>query len=228
MAWLIHIWWDDKDYTQYIHAFCAVETSCLHSLNGHHPYHLSYPWPWWDDCNYSYPSLIREGFLSQRPFSSRSAVPEINLHYVSIRRTKKNVSCKNINWLYFPRFVEAWDVLWCDIVSVLEIPTGPPVQGRQLWRRTGKFLLIFLQFYVYDLRSKVWEPTTFLTEFQTLHSFSGRNLTWWIRLENCLTNMFYHSMAAHSCVSGFVVHTRRQWCWQVQVLCPFGRWDPLH
>ena len=28
--------------------------------------------------------------------------------------------------------------------EVLEIPTGPPVRGRQLWRRTGKFLLIFL------------------------------------------------------------------------------------
>ena len=35
--------------------------------------------------------------------------------------------------------------------SVLEIPTGPPVRGRQLWRRTGNFLLIFLQFYVYNL-----------------------------------------------------------------------------
>ena len=52
--------------------------------------------------------------------------------------------------------------------AVLEIPTGPPVRGRQLWRRTGNFLLIFLQFYVYDLRSKAWGPTTFLTEFQTL------------------------------------------------------------
>ena len=37
---------------------------------------------------------------------------------------------------------------------VLEIPTGPPVRGRQLWRRTGNFLLIFLQFNVYDLRFK--------------------------------------------------------------------------
>ena len=52
---------------------------------------------------------------------------------------------------------------------VLEIPTGPPVRGRQLWRRTGNFLLIFLQFNVYDLRFKPWGPTTFLTEFPTLH-----------------------------------------------------------
>ena len=37
-----------------------------------------------------------------------------------------------------------------------------------IWRRTGKFWLIFLQFYVYDLRFKAWGPTTFLTEFQTL------------------------------------------------------------
>ena len=59
--------------------------------------------------------------------------------------------------------------LWILFPSaVLEIPTGPPVRGRQLWRRTGNFLLIFLQFYVYDLRFKAWGPTTFLTEFQTL------------------------------------------------------------
>ena len=38
--------------------------------------------------------------------------------------------------------------------AVLEIPTGPPVLGRQLWRRTGNFLLIFLQSYVYDLKFK--------------------------------------------------------------------------
>ena len=52
--------------------------------------------------------------------------------------------------------------------SVLEIPTGPPVRGRQLWRGTGNFLLIFLQFYVYNLWFKAWGPTTFLTEFPTL------------------------------------------------------------
>ena len=53
--------------------------------------------------------------------------------------------------------------------AVLEIPTGPPVRGRQLWRRTGNFSLIFLWFYVYDLRFKTWGPTTFLTEFPTLY-----------------------------------------------------------
>ena len=36
--------------------------------------------------------------------------------------------------------------------TVLEIPTGPPVRGRQLWRKTENFLLKFLQFHVYDLR----------------------------------------------------------------------------
>ena len=41
--------------------------------------------------------------------------------------------------------------------------TGPPVRDRQLWRRTGNFLLFFLQFYVYDLRFMAWGPTTFLT-----------------------------------------------------------------
>ena len=49
---------------------------------------------------------------------------------------------------------------------VLEIPTGPPVRSRQLWRRTGNFLLIFLQFNVYDLRFKPWGPTTFWLSFQ--------------------------------------------------------------
>ena len=49
---------------------------------------------------------------------------------------------------------------------VLEIPTGPPVRGRQLWRRTGNFLLIFLQLNVYDLRFKPWGPTTFWLSFQ--------------------------------------------------------------
>ena len=43
--------------------------------------------------------------------------------------------------------------------------TGPPVRGRKLWRRTGNFLLIILQFHVYDLSFKAWGPTTFLTEF---------------------------------------------------------------
>ena len=27
---------------------------------------------------------------------------------------QKNVSCNNINWQYFPCFVEVWDVLWSD------------------------------------------------------------------------------------------------------------------
>ena len=55
-----------------------------------------------------------------------------------------------------------------DFHAVLGIPTGPSVQGRQLWRKNGNFLLIFLQFHVYDLRFKAWGPTTFLTEIQTV------------------------------------------------------------
>ena len=48
--------------------------------------------------------------------------------------------------------------------TVLKIPTGLPVWGRLLWRRTGNFLLIFLQVYVYN----------FFIEFQTLffHMFT--------------------------------------------------------
>ena len=41
------------------------------------------------------------------------------------------------------------------------------------------------------------------------HSFSGRYLAWCIWLENCyFDNMFYRSLAAHSCVSDLLVHTR--------------------
>ena len=61
--------------------------------------------------------------------------------------------------------------------AVLEIPTGPPVRGRQLWR-TGNFLLIFLQFYVYNLRFKAWGPRTFLTEFQTLIGGLANDCRW--------------------------------------------------
>ena len=70
----------------------------------------------------------------------------------------------NESW-YGGNFVMSF-VTWFH--AVLEIPTGPPVRGRQLWRRTGNFLLIFLWFYVYDLRFKTLGPTTFLTEFPTL------------------------------------------------------------
>ena len=59
MALPSHIWWDYKNFTQYIiYALCAIEPSCLHSLNGHYPYTSIYPQPCWDD---SYPSLIRMG-----------------------------------------------------------------------------------------------------------------------------------------------------------------------
>ena len=61
--------------------------------------------------------------------------------------------------------------------STLEMPTGPPVRGRQLRRRTGKFLLIFLQFHVHDLGFKARGPTTFLTEFQTLVPYQNKNQT---------------------------------------------------
>ena len=38
--------------------------------------------------------------------------------------------------------------------------------GLRPWRRTENFLLIFLQFYVYDLRFKAWGPTTFWLSFK--------------------------------------------------------------
>ena len=82
---------------------------------------------------------------------------------------------KTIYWWWYFIYAEVW-------VTVLEIPTGPPVRGQQLWRRTGNFLLILLQFYDYDLRFKARGPTTFLTEFQTLvgdQGFQGNSLSSW-------------------------------------------------
>ena len=57
------------------------------------------------------------------------------------------------------------------IHSVLEITTGLPGRGWHLWWRTGKFLLIFHEFYVYDLRFKAWGPTIFQLSFKhCIHS----------------------------------------------------------
>ena len=42
---------------------------------------------------------------------------------------------------------------------MLEIPTDQLVQGRQFWRRTSNFFVIFLQFYVYDMRFKAFQLT---------------------------------------------------------------------
>ena len=52
---------------------------------------------------------------------------------------------------------------------MLEIPTGLLVRDRQLWTRTGNFLLTFLQFYAYDLRFKAWGPTTFYIFINWIH-----------------------------------------------------------
>ena len=57
-----HIWWYYKNYTQdIIYALCAIEPSCLHSVNGCYLYNSIYPHPCSDDSNYSYPSLIHRG-----------------------------------------------------------------------------------------------------------------------------------------------------------------------
>ena len=86
-----HIWWDYNNSTQdIICALCAIETACLHSLNGHYPYNSIYPQPCWDDSNYSYPSLIRRGTnvcghsAIYRKFNS--------VEWVSVEQ--RNVSCK--------------------------------------------------------------------------------------------------------------------------------------
>ena len=46
-----------------------------------------------------------------------------------------------VNWLHGP----AWVPQISSMLPVLEVCTSPPVQGRRLWKRTGNFLLIFLQ-----------------------------------------------------------------------------------
>ena len=87
--------------------------------------------------------------------------------------------------------------------AVLEIPIGPPVRGRQLWRRTGNILLIFPQLYVYDLRFKAWGPTTFLTEFQTLAS---SNISW-----DQIEHLKGHHVASRKCLKkSFVIFVGRK------------------
>ena len=81
-----------------------------------------------------------------------------------------------------------------------------PVRGRQLWRRTGNFLLIFLQFYVYDFRFKVWGPKTFLAEFQTL------DITVMISLDD---TVLYHRLGCvmiQSEITGYCIHHNNEKC----------------
>ena len=116
-----HIWWDYKIYTRYlIYAFSAIQPSCLHSLNGHHPHCSIYPHPCLDYSNYSYPSLIR-----RKPLPA--ATPQFYRKFTSVdwvSSEQKSVSCKNMNWQWFPRLTHAWDFLWYDIVSVDQIAHG--------------------------------------------------------------------------------------------------------
>ena len=85
-----HIWWDYKTYIQdIIYALCAIETSCLHSLNGHYPYNSIYPHPCWDDSNYSYAYLIRVG----TNVCDHSAIYRKLIAVEWVSDEQKNVSC---------------------------------------------------------------------------------------------------------------------------------------
>ena len=56
-----------------------------------------------------------------------AATPQFYRKFTSVdwvSGEQKNVSCKNINWQWFPRLAHAWDVLWYDIVSVDQIEHG--------------------------------------------------------------------------------------------------------
>ena len=66
------------------------------------------------------PSVIRTKPLS-------AATPQCYRKFTSVdwvSSEQNNVSCKNINWQWFPRLAHAWDVLWYDIVSVDQIAHG--------------------------------------------------------------------------------------------------------
>ena len=56
-------------------------------------------------------------------------------------------------------------------------------RGRQLWRRTRNFLLIFLPFYVYDLIFKPRGSTTF-----------------WLSFKHCYSDLTHWGRAKHICV----------------------------
>ena len=102
--------------------------------------------------------------------------------------------------------------------TVLEIPTGPPVRGRQLWRRTGNFSLIFLWFYVYDLRFKTWGPTTFLTEFPTLitHGEELQDSEGGCRVLEC--HIRHHKAAGMSwCSQANILHRKGKMWWLIEI-----------
>ena len=77
-----------------LHDFCAIETSCLLSLNSHYPYHSTYPWPCWDNSNYNYSLPNSWGTTVTtaplQPFHNMG-----NLHKLSECRKKKSNSRKH-------------------------------------------------------------------------------------------------------------------------------------
>ena len=89
-----HIWRDYKKFTHdIIYALCVIEPSLLHSLNCHYLHNSIYPYPCWDDSNYSYPSLIRRG----TNVCGHSAIYRKFFSVEWVADEQKNVSCKNIN-----------------------------------------------------------------------------------------------------------------------------------
>ena len=69
-------------------------------------------------------------------------------------------------------------------LSVLEIPTGPLVRGRQLWRRTGNFFLFFFNFMLVIWDSRHEDLQLFWQSFKhwflcisliTTRNFNGSN-----------------------------------------------------
>ena len=123
-----------------------------------------------------YLNQFNAGILLSGPWGTNFSEILIGIQTFSFKKMHLKMSsakwrpfCLGLNVLKgIPLLVRETVFIMPLVSTVLEIPTGPPVRGRQLWRRTGNFLLIFLWFYVYDLRFKAWGPTTFLTEFPTL------------------------------------------------------------
>ena len=50
--------------------------------------------------------------------------PQFTGSLLQYQINKNNVSCKNKNQQWFPWLVDAWDVIWCEIVSVDPIAHG--------------------------------------------------------------------------------------------------------
>ena len=78
-------------------------------------------------------------------------------------------------WIYIFLNENVW--ILTNFIDILSIGNSRQFEANNVGgRRNGNFLLIFLQFYVYDFRFKVWRPANFWLSFK--HSTQCMSLGW--------------------------------------------------